>query len=95
MDLRPYARTPRQVEVLEALEAHGGNHTHTAKALGAARQTIADVVATVKRYAEQHATQHKLPIDPHVPGDHRLRGISTLTDAEGGIDRQWVKDRAR
>jgi hypothetical protein len=91
MDLRPYARTARQAEVLEALEAHGGNQTHAAKSLGVIRQTVADVVATAKRRAEQHQAAHKLPIDPAVPGNHRLKGVSTLSNADGTIDRQWAK----
>lgn len=91
IDLLPYVRTLRQREVLEALAAAGDNQTHAAKALGVARQTVADIVVSTRKRMAEHAAQHKTPIDPHVPGDHRLRGLSTLTDAEGGIDRQWVK----
>ncbi len=89
-ELLPYARTPNQQATLAAVITHGGV-TAAAKALGLPRNTVGECVSKARGHRDQHLAQHKTPIDPHVPGDHRLRGISTLTDKEGGIDRQWVK----
>lgn len=37
------------------------------------------------------ATGEKVPINPIVPEGHGLRGLSTLSDADGNIVMQWVK----
>jgi len=91
VDLRRYARTDRQREIFDALLIHDGRVMQAAKALGVVHGVIGDVTRVVRRYAAQHQADHKLPIRPEVPPDHRLKGVSTLSNADGTIDQQWAK----
>lgn len=89
-DLLPFARTENQRVTLHAILAHGGI-SETAAFMGAKRATVFECVRKARANRDQHQARHALPINPEVPGDHRLRGVSTLTDAKGNVDRQWAK----
>lgn len=89
-ELIPFARTPNQRATLEQILVHGTT-TATAKATGAQVSTVFECVRKVRRARAEHTAKYATPIDPHVPADHRLKGISTLVGATGEIDRQWVK----
>lgn len=89
-ELLPYARTANQRMVLtQILESQGVPEAATA--LGIARGTAFDAVRKARAYRQAHEARHATPIDPHVPADHRLKGVSSYVDADGKIDRQWVK----
>lgn len=89
-ELLPHARTDNQRATLELIIAHGGV-SQAAKATGQNRATIGEVVTKCKARRDRHETDNGAPLKPHVPADHRLRGISTLLDEAGAPERQWVK----
>jgi hypothetical protein len=86
-DLMQWARTVRDVEVLEAVHNHG-SYRKAAKFLGVSKSTIDSVVARAKaRAARQDADQH---ISRVVPDGFSIKGTTTLfKDGKPGL--QWVK----
>lgn len=89
--LQPHARTARQAEVVSALLANGGSIPDLANAEGSNRSNIYTVLASLDQNKASHEAQFKLPIDPGVPADHRLKGVSTLSDPDGSVLKQWAK----
>jgi hypothetical protein len=81
--------TVRQVEYLEAVEAHGSNQK-AAKALGVNRRTLDQSLrdlrtkAALQGYSPEHGWIHP------VPDTHIARGVSTMVRTPAG-DPQWVK----
>jgi hypothetical protein len=90
-NLRRFA-TDRQWEQLTAWDTHGSSE-RASKALGITRQSLQNALQAVKRkaaqsgYAPAHGLTHALP-DGLVS-----RGPSILYDANGNIERQWVKGK--
>lgn len=91
-NLKQYAVTDRQKEVLEAVQIYGGIRA-TARALGLNHGTVLDHITAVKRYAatKGYAPDHDM-VRP-VPEPFVIRGTSTYYNAEGKASGQWVKTR--
>lgn len=91
-NLKQYAVTDRQKELIEAIETYGGIRA-AARALGIAHCTILDSINAVKRRAaaKGYAPDHDL-IRP-VPEPFVIRGTSTYYNAEGKASGQWIKTR--
>ena len=87
--LASYA-TVRQLEYLEAVEAHGSNNK-AAQALGVTRRSIDKSLKALRaKAAKQSATQHQ---DVNaIPDGFAIIGTSTLTKNSDGL--QWVKTSA-
>lgn len=89
--LRRFA-TDRQWELLSALAEHGSERK-AAEALGCGKRLFYQAKEAVKKkaaqsgYAPEHGLTHELP-DGLVS-----RGPSILYDANGNIERQWVKGK--
>jgi len=87
--LKQYA-TPRQLEVLAALEKHGSG-LEAAKALGINPSNVSRNLqrlrdaAAMKGVSPEHDMVHAVP-DPYV-----VKGVSTYYDKEGKPAGQWVK----
>lgn len=85
--------TPRQREILDAVELHGGKK-QAAKALGLNRSTVQDVFRSVQRksatmgYSPEHDMTHT------VPDGFAVKGVSTYYNREGQPTGQWVKSSA-
>lgn len=94
--LKQYA-TPRQLEVLEAIEKHG-SQGKAAKALGIVRGTLFKSVQSVKKRAAKAGYSPEHDMTRTVPDGFLVRGVSTMYDKNGRIAAQWVKsaiDRER
>jgi hypothetical protein len=94
--LKQYA-TPRQLEILEAIE-RTGSQRGAAKALGIARGTIFNMMQSVKKRAAKsgHSPEHDMTRT--VPDGFLVKGVSTMYAKDGTIAAQWVKsaiDRER
>jgi hypothetical protein len=82
--------TPRQVEVIDAVNRLGGNAA-AARELGMNERRVREHLQRVREraarsgYAPDHDYKHAQP-----PG-FLVRGVSTLYDAEGTVKAQWVK----
>lgn len=94
--LSEYCLTDRQREVFAYLVVNQNQKT-TAEALGVTRQTIGDIVNSVKKAAIRrlHSPEHGLnhPVPPGFTGDFTLQ-----RGPDGVIERTWMKgklDRAR
>jgi hypothetical protein len=88
-DLMQWARTVRDVEVLEAVAKHG-SYRKAAVSLGVCKSTIDGVVARAKaRAARQDADQHISRVSPDGFG---IEGTTTLFK-DGKATLQWVKTR--
>lgn len=89
--LKPFA-SPRQLEILAALEA-GGNNLQAAKILGVNESSIRRGVkllmlkAALQGYSPEHDMTRTVP-DPFV-----VRGVSTYYNKDGKPSAQWVKSR--
>jgi hypothetical protein len=88
--LRPYA-TPRQLEHLDALAAHGTQKA-AAEALNIHKRNIERSLALLKRRAalQEPGLQLEGP-EEAIPDPYRLRGTSTLYGKDGSITQTWVK----
>lgn len=94
--LKQYA-TPRQLEILEAIEKHG-SQGKAAKALGIVRGTLFKSVQSVKKRAAKAGYSPEHDMTRTVPDGFLVRGVSTMYDKNGRIAAQWVKsaiDRER
>lgn len=94
--LKQYA-TPRQIEILEAIERTGSQRA-AAKELGLARGTIFNLVQAAKKRAAKsgHSPEHDMTHT--VPDGFLVQGVSTMYKKDGTIAAQWVKsaiDRER
>lgn len=84
--------TPRQIEVLEALEQEGSTRKAAAK-LEITHGVVDRVLKAVRAkmalagVSEEHDMVHAVP-DPYV-----LKGVSTLYDEDGKVRAQWVKTK--
>lgn len=88
-ELRTWS-TPRQLEILDAIEQYGGQRA-AARALGISPGTVGDSVAALKRRAARqgHSPEHSMT---HVvPDGYLVKGVSTLYNEDGKPVSQWVK----
>jgi hypothetical protein len=85
VNLRDYATTERQIEILTAFEANDGNATHTAEAMGVSRSTVRSALEAMRKRAEA-AT-----LNTEMPAGQRLRGKSTFKKDAATGDAAWVK----
>jgi hypothetical protein len=88
--LKPYAATPRQAQVIQAL-IETGSTRKAADREGIARGTVDGIVATVRRHAAKqgHAPDHDMTHP--APDGFYVKGTSTLYDQDGIAKAQWVK----
>ena len=94
--LKQYA-TPRQLEILDAIEKHG-SQGKAAKALGIVRGTLFKSLQSVKKRAAKAGYSPEHDMTRTVPDGFLVRGVSTMYDKNGRIAAQWVKsaiDRER
>lgn len=89
-ELRSYA-TVRQLEILDAVEAHGSERK-AAVALSLSRGTISNCVAKVKIRAAKQGYAPESDMTHQVPAPFVVRGTSTLY-RDGVAKLQWVKTR--
>jgi hypothetical protein len=85
--------TVRQIEIIEALEKHGSIRK-AANSLGIAKSTVDSAITGLKTRAAKmgHSPDHDMT---HiVPAGFRVKGVSTLYDADGKPRVQWVKSTA-
>lgn len=95
-NLRSFA-TPRQIELIEAIEKHGSERK-AAKALGLSHGTIGNAMANLRRRAARMGYSPIHDMTHIVPDGFRVKGTSTLYDEAGKPRLQWVKsqvDQAR
>lgn len=85
--------TIRQLEYLEAIEAHGSNQK-AAKALGVARRTLDQAIQSLKAKAASKGYAPEHSMTRTVPDGFKVRGVSTLYDKDGKQAAQWVKSSA-
>lgn len=92
LTLRSYA-TVRQLEYLDALEKSGSNRK-AAKLLGVNSTSIDKSMKLLHRKAalQGHSPDHDMTRT--VPEGFKVRGVSTLYDADGVVRSQWVKSSA-
>lgn len=88
--LRPFCTTTRQSEVLDALAKHGSQRKASV-ALGVTFRNVTALIERLRRTAALRgfSPDHDLT-HPVAPGQ-KLRGASTLYDADGNLVQQWVK----
>jgi hypothetical protein len=82
--------TPRQKEVLEAIEIHGGA-TAAAKVLGCDKTLPAKTYNLVKAKAAKQGYAPDFDMSHPVPDGFIAKGISTYYNSEGKPTAQWVK----
>ena len=82
--------TPRQREVLEAIETHGGA-TAAAKHLGCDKTLPAKTYNIVKAKAAKQGYAPDFDMSHPVPDGFIAKGISTYYNSEGKPTAQWVK----
>jgi hypothetical protein len=87
--LREFA-TERQCAILDALDKHGTQRA-AAEALGLSHGTVGDAMAGLKKRAARSGWSPTHDMTHIVPDGFRLKGTSTLYDAEGKPKLQWVK----
>ena len=87
--LASYA-TVRQLEYLEAVEAHGSNNK-AAQALGVTRRSIVKSLLALRQRAAKmgHSPAHGMTRT--VPDGYTVKGVSTLYNGKGELAAQWVK----
>lgn len=92
-NLEQYA-TPKQWEYLKANDEYG-SHGKAAKIFGVHKSNISRAVAAVKKKAAMRGYAPDHDLTHPVPDGFKLRGTSTLYDAQTGDAKiQWVKSEA-
>jgi len=92
-ELMPYCTTELQRIVLRAVAKHGSN-MQAAKQMRLNRRTIDGHVARIKQLASKQGWAPGYDMTKPVPDGYKLRGTSTLYDADGNKKIQWVKSEA-
>lgn len=82
--------TPRQREVLEAIEFHG-SAKHASAALGMNKGGASETYLAVKRRAAKNGYSPEHDFTRPVPDGFVAKGVSTYYNAEGKPSGQWVK----
>jgi len=78
---------------LDALEAHGGNISQTASALGLSRSTFRNRLDAAKRRAlSDELGKHIVKPDPVIDG-FGVSKVSTLYGPDGDVKAQWVQQK--
>ncbi len=85
--------TRRETEILEAIEAAGGNHTAAAAALGINQSNVSRAYARVKARAAAAGYSPEHDMTHVVPDGFRVKGVSTYYNKEGKPTGQWVKSQ--
>ncbi len=85
-DLEQFA-TPKQLKVLKALQSANGVKKRT----GIDPSYIRRVLKSLKRQALSRGYSPPHQWNQPTPETHRVKGNSTLYNADGTLDRQWVK----
>ena len=76
--LKEFAKTPRHLEILEAVKQHG-SHTKAAESIGCARQTVDGVVMRLERNAAaQGVSPHRDLVHQTAAGFQAKRGINSI-----------------
>lgn len=88
-NLKQYA-TPRQLEVLLAIESEGSEHK-AAKKLGITRSSVASAKRAVMRKAAKMGYSPEHGLNHPIPDGYKMRGASTLYNADGQQLLQWIK----
>jgi hypothetical protein len=84
-----FATSPRHIEIIEAVKAHG-SHTKAAQSINCARQTVDGVIDRLERKAAaQGVAPHRDLVHQTAPGFDAKR-ISTAYKADGSVGLQWV-----
>jgi hypothetical protein len=91
-DLASYA-TVRQLEYLEAVEAHG-THRKAAKALGVDQSAVSRSILAVQKKAAAQGYSPAHGMTKTVPEGFKVKGVSTLYNGKGEVASQWVKSSA-
>jgi hypothetical protein len=82
--------TPRQREVLEAINLHGGAKA-ASLAMGINAGAASDAYNAVKKKAARHGYAPQHDFTRPVPDGYVAKGVSTYYNAEGKPSGQWVK----
>lgn len=84
--------TPRELEIIAAVEAHGSNQK-AAKVLGLGRRTVDQAIGRLKVRAAQRGYSPSHDMTRPVPEGFIVRGVSTYYDKDGKASGQWVKSK--
>ena len=87
--LKEFATTPRQIEIIEAVKAHG-SHKRAAENIGCARQTIDGVIHRLERHAAAKGIAPHRDLTHQTAAGFDAKRISTAYKADGSIGLQWV-----
>lgn len=87
--LREWA-TPRQIEIIEAVNKHGSERK-AAKALGLSNGSVSGAIGRLRRVAASKGYSPAHDMVRTVPDGFMVRGVSTYYDADGKPRGQWVK----
>lgn len=87
--LASYA-TVRQLEYLEAVEAHGSNNK-AAQALGVTRRSIDKSLLALRTRAAKMGYSPEHGMTRTVPDGYTVKGVSSLFNGKGELAAQWVK----
>ena len=85
--------TPRQREIIEAIETHGSGRA-AERALGLANDSVGRMLRRVKAKAAQAGYSPDHNMTRTVPEGYAVKGVSTYYDKDGKPRGQWVKSRA-
>lgn len=90
--LRPYAQTPRQQELLDALK-DGSSIRQAAKKLGIAERNTFNLLYRLKVNAAKQGMAPDNDMTKPVPDGFVVSGVSTYYNEEGQAVGQWVKSK--
>lgn len=81
--------TVRQIEIVEAIEQHGG-YRKAAKALGVAKSTVTEAINRLRAAAARQGYAPGHAMTRTVPDGFKVARISTNYKDDGSIGQQWV-----
>lgn len=87
--LKEFAKTPRHLEILEAVKQHG-SHTKAAESIGCARQTVDGVVMRLERNAAAQGVSPHRDLVHQTAAGFQAKRVSTAYKEDGSVALQWV-----
>lgn len=88
--LRPFA-TEAETQAIDAITASAGDYRSAAASLGIHYEALRARLRECRRRAASRGWSPEHAWNYPVPEGHRIKGNSTLFDATGNVDQQWVK----
>ncbi len=83
--------TDAQQIIIDTLKKHGGNISSAARGLGITRSAFRNALEGAQLKLAKSGITDSVDLSQHVAPGYKVKGVSTLSDADGNAKLRWVK----